>query len=383
MTDNSKKIRVLHVTFEMTIGGTQQVIRQLVENMEPTIIESEIVCVDGQLGELGKILRENGFKIHILHRLDGFDISLVKQLRNLIKSYRYDIIHCHQYTPYVYGLLASLFLDSRVIFTEHGRFYPDYGTWKRKLLNPLFNLRTKKITAISQATKNALVQYENFPQRSIDVIYNGIADKSDTSIDVRQLKGQWHIPHKALVFGTISRLQPIKNQAMIIRAFKRVLALDSNVHCIIVGDGESRKALEQLSLELDLTERITFTGFQNAPCRFHLLIDIFLLPSFSEGTSMTLLEAMSFSTPSIVTRVGGNPEIIINEEQGMVIESDNEDELFNAMSRFLQYPELIKKIGTKARKRYEELFTVQVMVENFYGLYGSVIDNKTANVNKR
>jgi glycosyltransferase involved in cell wall biosynthesis len=356
----------------MTIGGTQQVIRQLAENMDREKFSSEIACIDGLLGEIGEILTEQGVKVHLFERQSGIDIELIKQLRALIKKNRYHLVHCHQYSPYVYGLLASLLTPAKIIFTEHGRFYPDYGTWKRKLFNPVFSLFTCQIIAISQATKDALVRYENFRQSKIHVIYNGIADMSQIEVDEIELKEQFAIPKFAFLFGTISRLQPIKNQPMMIKAFKRVHDLDENTHLLIVGDGEIREKLERLVNDLNLGAHVTFTGFQKDPYRFHKIIDVFLLTSFSEGTSMTLLEAMSFSTPSIVTNVGGNLELVIDGVGGLIVPSEGTCELFEACISFIGNNKLGKKMGIESRSRYEESFSVDRMVKKVEAVYKSL-----------
>jgi glycosyltransferase involved in cell wall biosynthesis len=366
-------IKVLHVTFDMTIGGTQQVIRQLVENMDQAEIHSEIVCIDGKLGELGEILQEQGIPFHILKRQLGFDTSLVRKLFDLIKTNHYDVVHCHQYTPYIYGLLTSLFTGAKVIFTEHGRFYPDYGTWKRKLINPVFSLFTSKLTAISEATKDALVQYESFERSKIEVIYNGIADMSQIEVDESELKNEFGIPEAIFLFGTVSRLQPIKNQQMMINAFKQVHDQEKNTHLLIVGDGEVRGQLEKLVIDLSLSDCVTFTGFQNDPYRFHKIIDVFLLPSFSEGASMTLLEAMSFSKPCIVTNVGGSPELIVNTLNGIVIPSDDTEALVSACNKLYEDSELKNDMGMKGRKRFDDSFNVTLMVQRYMALYQKMI----------
>jgi glycosyltransferase involved in cell wall biosynthesis len=363
-------IKVLHVTFDMTIGGTQQVIRQLVENMDQDKVDSEIACIDGRLGELGELLQEQGVSIHILKRQLGFDTSLIKILFQLIRANQYDVIHCHQYTPFVYGVLASLFTGAKVIFTEHGRFYPDYGTWKRKLINPLFSVFTANIMAISQATKQALVKFEGFNADKIEVIYNGIADKSGIEVDETSLKVQFDIPQSTFIFGTISRLQPIKNQSMMIKAFKQVHDQVKDIHLLIVGDGGIRAELEELVQELELKNHVTFTGFQKDPYQFHRIIDVFLLSSFSEGTSMTLLEAMSMSKPCVVTNVGGNPEVVDNYKTGLVVDEVKQSHDFAAACiKLVSDRTLSGSYGQAGRVRYLNKLSVAQMLEGYQALY--------------
>jgi glycosyltransferase involved in cell wall biosynthesis len=362
-------VKVLHVTFDMTIGGTQQVIRQLVEYMDDSEVQSEIACIDGKLGELGEMLQGKGVSIHTLKRQPGFDISLIIMLFQLIKTNQYDIIHCHQYTPFVYGLIASILTSAKVIFTEHGRFYPDFGTRKRRLMNPIFGMLTTKITAISQATRQALVKFEGFNPDKIEVIYNGIVDKSGIEVDEVALKAQFNIPQSAFIFGTISRLQPIKNQPLMIKAFKLINDQNKETHLLIVGDGKIRSGLEKLVQELELGSYVTFTGFQENPYQFHRIIDVFLLSSFSEGASMTLIECMSFSKPCVVTDVGGNPELVSQRVNGLVVKSGSVDDLVKACELFLNHPSECRLMGKSAKIEFESRFTASRMINEYQKLY--------------
>jgi len=168
------KVKILHLTYHMGIGGTEQVIYQLVRHADETLFDNSIACIEGEVGPIGQKLQETGTDFHVFNRVPGFDTALIKSVRDLIKNQRIDIIHCHQYSPFVYGVLAALFTRTKVIFTEHGRFHPDRFSWKRRMVNPVLGLATFSITAISEATKNALAHYEWFSGRSIKVIYNGI-----------------------------------------------------------------------------------------------------------------------------------------------------------------------------------------------------------------
>jgi glycosyltransferase involved in cell wall biosynthesis len=368
-----KKIKILHVTFDMNIGGAQQVIRQLVENMDQDQFEMDIACIGGQLGEIGELLKNRGVNIELFERQSGLDGNLIKNMKRFIQASKYQIIHCHQYTPYVYGLLSSLFTPAKIIFTEHGRFFPDFGTWKRKLINPVFSVFTSQIVAIAEATKDALVRYENFDGSKIDVIYNGVKDNSYIEIDEGELRKAFHIPEAAFLFGTISRLEPIKNQAMMINAFKKAHDQHNHAHLLIVGDGEIRGQLEKQVCDLGLDKQVTFTGFQKDPSSFYSIIDVFLLSSFSEGTSMTLLEAMSFSKPCVATEVGGNPELIKDQINGLIAPSDDTDKFFKACNQLICDISLCNKYGGKAREKYLELFSVNKMIMQYAEIYKNIL----------
>ena len=364
------KLKVMHLTFNMAIGGTEQVILQLVKNCDPARHELAVLCLESPIGELGEKLRALGVCVIACSRGNsGLDLKLVAGIRRLIREREIDVLHCHQYTPYTYGLLASLGTAAAVVFTEHGRFYPDRSHWKRVLLNPLFNLATTTVTAISQATADALSTYEKFPKRAISVVYNGIGTPKVEPTEVQRVRTDLGIHPAATVVGTISRLDPIKNQQLMLRAFGRLLVKRPEAVLLIVGDGPSRVELECLTQSLGIESQVVFTGFKVDPHPYMAMLDVFLLPSLSEGTSMTVLEAMACATPSVVTNVGGNPEVVIDGETGFVTPSDDELSFSRALEKLVLDKHLRQRMGAKALEHYLARFTVATMVDHYERLY--------------
>lgn len=353
----------------MRIGGAEQVIYNLVENTDKSMYDLSIICLDSALGPFGRQLQERGCQITSFNRKPGFDVSLIRDIRRHIKDHDIDVLHCHQYTPYVYGLLGSLGTKTKVIFTEHGRFYPDERRVKRVLINPLLNNLTAHVTAISSATLDALVEFENFPRKKIKVIYNGIDDQRFIRQGNQDIRIELDISQEAYILGTVARLDPIKNHKMMINAMKAVNEKFPKTYLVIVGDGAEKECLEALAKSLKLTDRIIFTGYREDTEKFYAAMDIFLLTSFSEGTAMTLLEAMAAGLPCIVTGVGGNPEIVKDGETGFVIPSDDVKVLAEKICMLLKDIDLKKRMGHAGRKRFEERFTVDKMVREYETLY--------------
>jgi glycosyltransferase involved in cell wall biosynthesis len=217
------KTRIMHLTYDMGIGGTEQVIKSLIEGSDTDLFDMSIFCIEEPIGAFGNMVLEQGTAITSHQRKAGFDLNLLKAIRKHIKRNAIDILHCHQYTPWVYGALAAIGLKKKVVFTEHGRFYPDLSSWKRKLINPLLVNLTARITAISQATKKALNDFEFIPEMKIDVIYNGIKPLQVSNQESKLLRQELGIKDKTIVLGTIARLDPIKNHTMMLNAFSSLL----------------------------------------------------------------------------------------------------------------------------------------------------------------
>lgn len=363
------RIRVLHLTFNMGYGGTEQVIRQLVRHLDPTRFESEILCLDGTVGSLGESLRSEGYVVESLQRKPGLDTRLIKSLRRWIRDHDIQVVHCHQYTPWTYGWLAHWGTGCRLVFTEHGRFYPDKYRFKAALLNLVMAATTPHVVAISAATRQALRRYEFVPAKRVQVIHNGIAGVSCSLEKRLALKTSLGLTDEHQVIGTVARLDPVKNQVLMIEAVARLRDAYPNLRLLLVGDGPSRLELEARVQQLQLQKRVIFTGYQAEPGPYLAIMDLFLLTSLTEGTSMTLLEAMSLGTPPIVTDVGGNPEIVSTPEFGALVPSNDFSALAEAIDHLLQSPERRQRIAVAVRQRFATLFAIDTMVRGYALLY--------------
>lgn len=369
---------VMHLTFDMGIGGTEQVIANLIEHTDPEQFQISLFCLEQPLGAIGQRLKElEEPEVHIetAARSPKLDFALIRRIREFIRNRQVDLVHCHQYTPFVYGRLASLGTPARILLTEHGRLHPDLPSRKRRLINPLLCRGKVDITAISKATRDALITIENMPAEQIDVVYNGIRDASAQSYEVQHLRQELGISTDTIIFATVARLDPIKNQELMLRALAQLAGEEGlpPLALVIVGDGSMRESLEQLAQELQINEQVFFTGFKTQPQEYFALMDVFLLSSFTEGTSMTLLEAMAFSKPSVVTDVGGNTEIIHHLQHGIVCQDNNLLQFTDGMRRLASNSALRARLGEKAQERFKETFTVDAMAQSYMKRYQNAV----------
>lgn len=369
MTKPEKSLRVLHLTFNMGIGGTEQVIKQLVLGMSEEGVTSEILCIDGHIGPIGEALQKTGVKVHQHLRKEGFDWRLPRVIRKQLKAGQFDVIHCHQYTPWVYGWLGALGTKAKIVFTEHGRFYPDKYRRKARLINPILARFTPAIVAISAATKKALVEYEYLPESKIQVIYNGIKPLTKNNAASSAIRDKLGIPAEAFVVGTVSRLDPVKNQPMMLKAFQLLLQQHPGAYLLMVGDGPDVGLLVALAKDLGIEPRVVFTGFITAPADHLGAMDVFLLSSHTEGTSMTLLESMSLRMPAVATAVGGNPEIIDHNLTGKLVERDDFTAFAAAIKELADDPRRTHQMGEQARAKFESRFSARVMKQQYLELY--------------
>ncbi|WP_269063447.1 glycosyltransferase [Marinobacter adhaerens] len=359
----------------MGFGGTEQVIRQLVRQMPRSEFANSILCIDGSIGPIGQSLQREGVNVHSVSRSPGFDFELVRKIRDRIREGKFDVLHCHQYTPFVYGRIAALGTGARVVLTEHGRFHPDRYRYKAAPVNWLLAMSTPAIVAISSATRDALSRFEFFPAYKVGVIYNGIEGLVPEVERAKEVRAKLGIPERSFLWGTVSRLDKVKNQSMMIRAFVRSIEHCPDSYLLIVGDGPERQRLVEQASKTGIADRIFFTGYIEQPISYLGAMDGFLLSSFTEGTSMTLLEAMSLGIPSVVTRVGGNPEIVIDGETGLLADNDDEKGFAQAMETLCTDHELRERLSRNSQDRFQERFTVSCMAEQYQNLYLHILDS--------
>jgi len=361
----------MHVTHNMDFGGTEQVIRQVIAGFDSKQFVSSVVCIDGYIGEIGQQMIAEGIQIDFINRGSGFNLGTISSLRRLVLESKIDILHCHQYTPFCYGVMACIGTPAKAVFTEHGRFHPDSYTWKRRLVNQVLYRLAHKITCISQATRQALAQYEWIPAKRIEVIYNGVRapQMNRPEGSVREFHG---IPSSSYLLGTIARLDPIKNQCMMIEAFAEFQKVVPDSALIIAGDGPERATLQQRANQLGVKQSIQFSGFVTDIADYLDAFDVFLLTSFSEGTSMTLLEALATGKVIIATMVGGNVEVLEHGKTGMLVPSGDQSALLQCLIDINTNDKLCSELSANALLSFEKNFSNEKMSSAYTRLYDSL-----------
>jgi glycosyltransferase involved in cell wall biosynthesis len=186
----------------------------------------------------------------------------------------------------------------------------------------------------------------------------------------------WNVRRESLVYadeefviGTIGRLDPVKNHAGLIRSFACLAKEGASVRLLIVGDGPERSNLEALRESLGLGPKCVFAGYRSDTERFYGIFDTFVLNSFAEGMSNTLLEAMSCALPVVCTPVGANVELVEDGITGTLIPADDEKALLNTFLRLRHSQALCGQIGASAREFILRSFSLSWMIEQYNKLY--------------
>ena len=348
-------------------------------------VEVFLGCLD-VLGSLGEDIEKAGFPVEVYGRKPGLDLGLPGRIARSVKRWDIDLVHAHQYTCFFYGALSKLRARRPLVFTEHGRFHPDVPSFRRRLFNALFSRLCDRVTAVSEGVKRSLTDIEGFDPRSIEVIYNGIDPGRFATCTKEEARRELEVPSGARVIGTVARLDPIKNQALLIRAFGRLRQELPDALLMIVGDGPEGGRLRNLAEQLRLDGSIRFLGERRNIDRILPAFDAFALSSLSEGTPMTLLEAMAASTPIVATAVGGIPEILGAEEAILVgardgrkaprSEESMEGDLAAGLRELLTRPDRAASMARKARERLIRDFTLDALHGKYLSIYRDLVGTR-------
>ena len=343
-------MKVLHVVLRLNPGGAERLVLDLVRETRGEL-ESGVVCLD-ELGAWAEELKAEGTPIHVLGRKPGFHPGLSKRIAAIAREDGYDLLHCHQYTPWVYGTLSRLFhRHPKVVLTEHGRLDDSAPSAKRRLATRLLGLFRSRVVSVCEDLKGHMAE-TGF--RNIEVIPNGIRIDPATA---EQSRPQFTV-------GTIARLDPVKRIQDLIEAVKLAAA---PMRLLIVGDGPERARLEESARNHGVES--LFLGYRDDARNLLPGFDVFVNCSEQEGISLTLLEAMAARRAIVATAVGGTREVVAHEEHALLVEPNRPPQLAEALDRLAADDKLRTELGARARKRVQSEYSLPVMIDRYKKLY--------------
>jgi len=300
-------------------------------------------------------------------KLKKFRPSAVFEIVEIIKKHDVDIIHCQRHKPTIYGTLAAWLAGKKVkvLTTVHGRNRT--RTLSRKIINYVLFNRISRIISVSDAVRDDILKTNwSLSSDKVATVYNGIdTDKFSDSISTtrQEVRSQLGLAIKdAFVFGTVGRLTKVKGQKVLLQAFAKVIRKYPNSWLVITGKGSLETELHRLAMDLNINERVVFLGFRMDIPDILRAYDAFILPSFSEGLPLSLLEAMATGIPVISSRVGGVPEILDGFDQKIMVTPSSVKELSVAMTWLAGLDKVERiELGKSLRSRVESYFTKEKM----------------------
>lgn len=371
---SSARPGLAYVVNSLNPGGTEKLVVEM-SLAFATEFDLSVFCLD-EPGLWAGRLRERGIPVHGLWRQPGLDAAMPSKLARYFRQQRTRIVHAHQCTPWFYAALARLLYPApRLLLEEHGRFFPEVENRKRAWFNRwIVKPLTHRVVAVSEDVRERLHRYEGLQYQAITVVYNGVAPEPLLDAATRiALRREWGFAADDFVVGTVGRFDPIKNLPLLVNSLAQAGAEAPNIRGLLVGDGPELGTTRDQIERLSLTDRVRLTGFRDDARTLVQCMDLFVLSSFSEGTSMALLEAMAAGVPVVVTAVGGNPEVVTRDQTGWVVPSDSVEALSAALLEAANHPEKRRTLADAGQRRFEERFAFGRMIETYRQIYREML----------
>lgn len=374
-------IRVLHLVHAFQAGGAEQVVLNLVRHAGASV--SNYVCSFREPNDFAPLLDREQTGFCCLHKRDGNDLRVIAALGRLIDRERIDIVHAQGWGTFIEGLAAAKCRAARrpaFIHAYHGKCMEDveHGVpLRRRVAQRIAHLWTDACVAPAAHMAEEYARTVRLPRDRIDLIHNGI----DTRMFGRGLKrgsrGTLGLRPDDFVVGFVGRLDPVKNLRGIVETFalfRRALGPDAaRARLLIVGDGCGRNGAEEAAAARRVGEQVVFAGLRTDIPECMAAMDVYLQPSFYEGHSITILEAMATGLPVISSAVGGTPEIIRHGVSGLLFRPGEHEAMSRAILRLFRQPAMAAAIGGLGQRRVSEAFSVSRMVDGYEELYRRVL----------
>lgn len=359
--------RVLQVVLRLDPGGTERLVIEIVRRLHERVPMA--VCCLEEPGAWADRISALGVTVTALSRPPGFHPGLSRRLAAVARAMDANVLHCHHYSPFVYGRLAALMSPGlRAVYTEHGRLSDAPPSFKRMLANRLIMAGASDLYAVSHDLRAHLVR-EAMPA-GMQVIWNGIDPGEPSSAAARAAaRAALGVSPDQIVVGAVARLDPVKDLGTLIEAAVAAARTDPRLRLVIAGDGPERDHLEQTIARVQGGAVVRLLGHRDDVRTLLPGFDIFANSSTSEGISLTLLEAMAAECPIVATRVGGTPEVVLDGDTGRLVPARDPAAFAAALLDVTADAARATGWGAAGRRRLLAHFTIDEMVRRYEQVY--------------
>lgn len=380
---------VAHVIYRLDVGGLENGLVNLINAIPEHRFRHAIICLT-EYTDFRFRIRRRDVQYHALHKRAGKHPGIYIDLWRLFRRLRPDIVHTRNLAALDSQIPAALAGVPCRVHGEHGRDIYDLDGSNRKYLMLRRALRplVHCYIPLSRDLERWLHERVGVPQRKLALIYNGVDSRLHHPAGASRapLPRAGFAPPGTIVIGTVGRLQPVKDQLTLVRAFlhliKTMPGAREKLRLVLVGDGPLRAQAAALLEAEDASTLAWLAGNRDDVPQLLRGLDIFVLPSLAEGISNTILEAMATGLPVIATRVGGNPELVVEGMTGTLVPPAAPEALAEAIGVYLQQPELASRHGRAGRLRIEREFSLPGMVERYMAVYNKVLAERGSSTTK-
>ncbi len=363
------KTRVLHILDSLDLGGAQVVVENLVRHADRTCFDVEVATLHGR-GVFWERIARLGVPVHSLSPVKALPIYIPRLLW-LFATRHFDVIHCHLLGANILAKPLATLCGVRVrINHDHCNDKSTLPAFARRL-DRWTNRLSTHVVAVSESTREYLLQHEGLPPQRVTTVLNGISlDTYQPRSELRaEMRKQLGIPTDAFVVGGIGRLVYQKNFALFLDVVSQVAQRHPRAVFAIAGTGPDEAALRAQAARLGLSERVYFLGFVADTARLYPALDCLLLTSRFEGLPITILEAMACRVPIVASDLDGMREVLRDRETAALVAPGEPGPYAGRVSDFITRPEEAGAIAGAALALVRARYSAEAMTRAVEAIY--------------
>lgn len=373
----NRKIRLTYIidVLDTNLAGTENQLIKMINGVDKTRFAVELICFsDHPWFEANKASLRCTTMIFPMARFKKPATYLnFLRLVSYLRSSRPDVVHTFFPVGNIIGVLASRLAGVGAIISSRR----DYGEWmspKYLLFTKIANRFATRIIANSSAVKRLTVEKEGAGEDRVGYIYNGIDLEQCKPMERdNALKRSLGIPAENLVVGLVANFRPMKHHLTFLKAARDVLKTRKDVTFLLLGSGRLKSEMERTAGELGITESVLFLGSQKDVLPYLSIMDAGVNCSEGEGLSNAVMEYMCAGVPCVVSRAGGNPDLIEDGVNGYTFEIDDHEALSKLLVKLFKDPELRARFAAAARRKIEREMSLGVILSKYEDLYASLV----------
>ncbi len=370
-------LRIMHVVDNVGRGGMQNGLRNLIDRLDHTAFEHVVCAIRGVNPADGYDFTGDWVRVMCLGKTERSSKTQIRDLVRAIREVKPDIVHSRNWSG-IEGVIAGYWAGCRMlVHSEHGLdMSPDAKEpWRRIAFRRLAYQLADQVFCVSHQLKDLFARRTGFAEHKIGVIHNGVDTQrffpdSAARTRVRQELG---LSDNDFLIGCVGNLTPVKDHQTVLEAVREFAKERQSWRLIVLGKGPELPKLESfLNAYPEWKHRVSFPGRSNSVPALLNAMDVYVLSSLAEGISNSLLEAMATGLPVIATHVGGNPEVVVDGESGLLFPVGDGRKLAESLRLLAGRPDLRVELGRQALRRIRTSFCLDSMVRQYEELYESL-----------
>ncbi|OGU83784.1 MAG: hypothetical protein A2499_15220 [Stygiobacter sp. RIFOXYC12_FULL_38_8] len=387
----SKKIKVLNIITLFSVGGATETVVSMAEGLNKKGYDVHIatgpnIPTEGSMYETANRLNIPVYTFENLKRAINLidDVRIILELARFIRKNNYDIVHTHSSKAGVVGRLAAWLAGTKVrLHTIHGLPFHRYESWfvrnSFKLIEKFAALTCTKLVAVTHTIVDVMVKNNLAPREKFAVIRSGfnIDEYINFNQDVSALRKKYSLKDDEVVIGKVSRFSILKGHKYLVNAFCEISKKNPKTKLLLIGNGEIENSLREMVKQMNLTDRVIFTGLiqpEEIPSAI-AVVDILVHTSLLEGLARVLPQAIMMEKPVISFDLDGAHEVIKDGVNGYLIEPENDAMLSDRILDLATNLEKAKEFGRIGKKNLSDEFSTQKMVNQIHELYTSLLQS--------